>query len=112
MLRDSEDLSRIQVSTVDAFQGAERDVIILTVGRTEQLGFSVSPKRLNVAITRARRHLIVIGHPRLLRANQLWNAVIEPAYSNMQGGAIQNCSRILSHKGLELPAPDSVTTVT
>lgn len=48
-------LRDIQVSTVDAFQGAEKDVILLACSRTTGLGFSDSPNRLNVALTRSKR---------------------------------------------------------
>ncbi|CAM9744014.1 unnamed protein product [Discosporangium mesarthrocarpum] len=67
------------VSTVDAFQGAEKDVIILASTRTERLGFIVSPQRLCVALTRARHHLIVIGERRTLLTNPLWKEVVEAA---------------------------------
>ena len=65
----NEALKSIQVSTVDAFQGAEKDIIILSCVRTRNLGFIEDCRRLNVAITRARRHLIVLGKESLLRRN-------------------------------------------
>jgi len=46
---------------VDAFQGGEREVIILSCVRTAGTGFIDSPRRTNVAITRAKRHLFVVG---------------------------------------------------
>ena len=103
LLNTDKTLSSVQVSTVDAFQGAEKDVIILTVCRTDQLGFSVSPKRLNVAITRAKRHLIVLGHPGLLKTNPLWREIIQPAYEMKNSGGIQNCSKIDSSSTLDIP---------
>ena len=55
----------LTVSTVDAFQGAERDVILVATCRTTSersaLAFIADPKRLNVTITRARHHLLVFG---------------------------------------------------
>ena len=61
-------------------QGAERDVIIVTCCRTEsKLGFIVSPRRLNVALTRARHHLIVVGHRASLSSNGVWKAVVDTA---------------------------------
>jgi superfamily I DNA and/or RNA helicase len=65
------------VSTVDAFQGAERDIIIVGCVRTRNLGFIEDCRRMNVAITRARRHLIVIGKESLLRRNQHWRYIID-----------------------------------
>ena len=72
---------QIQVSTVDAFQGAERDIIILGCVRTKNLGFTEDCRRLNVAITRARRHLIVIGKESLLRRNNNWRYIIDKSKS-------------------------------
>lgn len=73
------DATGVQVSTVDAFQGAERDVIIVSCCRTEKLGFIVSARRLNVALSRARHHLIVVGHRETLSGNVVWKSVIETA---------------------------------
>ena len=61
----------IQVSTVDAFQGSEKDLIILTTVRTKSIGFSADPKRLNVAISRAKGQLIIVGNRDLLETNAL-----------------------------------------
>ena len=57
-----DDASAVQVSTVDAFQGAERDVIVLSTVRASYSTFIDDPQRLNVALTRAKRHLIVLVH--------------------------------------------------
>ena len=51
----------IKLSTVDRFQGDEKDIIFLSMVRTDRDGFLDSPYRLNVAITRARYQLVVIG---------------------------------------------------
>ncbi|CAI2366502.1 unnamed protein product [Moneuplotes crassus] len=72
-----ESLKHIQISTVDAFQGAERDVIILGCVRTRSLGFMNDYRRLNVAITRAKRHLILVGHEKLLKKNPQWKYIID-----------------------------------
>ena len=49
--------------------------------RTRNLGFIEDCRRLNVAITRARRHLIVLGKETLLRRNQHWRYIIDKAKS-------------------------------
>ncbi|TNV86292.1 hypothetical protein FGO68_gene3263 [Halteria grandinella] len=77
----NEALKSIQVSTVDAFQGAERDIIILGCVRTRNLGFIEDCRRMNVAITRARRHLIVLGKESLLQRNLHWRYIIDKAKS-------------------------------
>ncbi|CAK9435571.1 uncharacterized protein LODBEIA_P02980 [Lodderomyces beijingensis] len=56
--------SQIEVSTVDGFQGREKEVIILTLVRSNDVhdvGFLKEKKRLNVAITRPKRQLCVVG---------------------------------------------------
>ncbi|XP_032689386.1 probable RNA helicase armi [Odontomachus brunneus] len=74
-----------KVSSVEGFQGQERKVIILSTVRScnnlidedikHALGFVASPKRLNVAITRARALLIIIGNPKLLYMDPYWRSV-------------------------------------
>ena len=61
----------ISINTVDGFQGQERDIILITMVRQNeqgQVGFLADLRRMNVAITRARMKLIIIGHsPTLCR---------------------------------------------
>ncbi|KAK2519875.1 Zgrf1 [Columba guinea] len=66
----------VQVSTVDAFQGAEKEIILLSCVRTRQFGFIDSEKRMNVALTRAKRHLLIVGNLACLSKNRLWGRVI------------------------------------
>lgn len=66
----------ITTSTVDAFQGAEREIIIVSTVRTKYVGFINSPLRLNVTLTRARRHLIIVGSKKLLEKDPLWSQVL------------------------------------
>ncbi|XP_077134948.1 5'-3' DNA helicase ZGRF1 isoform X1 [Ranitomeya variabilis] len=73
---DPSDMKAVQVSTVDAFQGAEKEIIILSCVRTKQVGFIDSEKRMNVALTRGKRHLLIVGRLACLRKNKLWEQVI------------------------------------
>ena len=61
----------ISINTVDGFQGQERDIILISMVRQNeqgQVGFLADLRRMNVAITRARMKLIIIGHsPTLCR---------------------------------------------
>lgn len=54
----------IEISTVDGFQGREKEIIIFTLVRSnddDEIGFLKDFKRLNVSITRAKRQVVVIG---------------------------------------------------
>ncbi|XP_034552700.1 putative helicase mov-10-B.1 [Notolabrus celidotus] len=87
-------LDNILVGTVEAFQGKESQVILVSTVRsnlkmTEEdqrftLGFVKNEKRFNVAMTRARALLIVIGDPRALRTVTIWNKFIH--YCHKEGG--------------------------
>ena len=52
----------IEINTVDAYQGREKDIIIISTVRTEGLGFLNDLRRMNVAVTRARSFMWVVGN--------------------------------------------------
>ena len=69
-----------RVGTVDSFQGQETDLVVFSATRSNgvgDLGFCRDPRRLCVALTRARRGLILIGDARTLRSSHHWAALIE-----------------------------------
>ena len=71
--------SEIEVASVDAFQGREKDFIVLSCVRSNDgrsIGFLSDPKRLNVALTRARYGLVVLGNPKILSKTLLWNNLL------------------------------------
>ena len=55
---------RIEICTVDRFQGHEADYVIISLVRTRGVGFLDSPNRLNVALTRGRYQVLVVGDRR------------------------------------------------
>lgn len=69
----------VEISSVDAFQGREKDFIILSCVRANDegsIGFLSDARRLNVAITRARYGLMILGNPRSLSRNKLWRNLL------------------------------------
>ncbi len=65
----------ISVNTVDGFQGQERDVIIVSLVRSNDagdIGFLRDLRRMNVAITRARMKLLIIGNADTLRRHRFY----------------------------------------
>ena len=59
----------LTVNTVDGFQGQERDIIVISLVRSNaegQIGFLNDLRRMNVAITRARMKLIIMGNAETL----------------------------------------------
>lgn len=57
-------VKRISINTVDSFQGQERDIVYISMTRSNakgEIGFLSDIRRMNVAMTRARKKLVVIG---------------------------------------------------
>ncbi|KAI8927318.1 P-loop containing nucleoside triphosphate hydrolase protein [Entophlyctis helioformis] len=97
------------VGSVDAFQGQERKVIIISTVRSNPdnlafdtrfaLGFVADPKRFNVAITRAKSLLLIVGNANILLRDPSWRAWITFAYErsackNMPAAAITEIKKI------------------
>ncbi|XP_053992701.1 probable RNA helicase armi isoform X1 [Hylaeus volcanicus] len=80
------DMKLPKISSVEGFQGQERNVIIISAVRSSNnfvnedikhsLGFVACPRRLNVAITRARVLVIILGNPKLLAQDPYWRNVL------------------------------------
>ncbi|ONI28251.1 hypothetical protein PRUPE_1G134300, partial [Prunus persica] len=75
----------VKVRTVEGFQGGEEDVIIMSTVRSnshQSLDFISQPQRVNVALTRARHCLWILGHERtLLDSESVWKALVLDAKS-------------------------------
>jgi superfamily I DNA and/or RNA helicase len=70
----------IEVSTVDGFQGREKEVIIITMVRSNprgEIGFLSNEKRMNVAITRAKRLCVLIGDSGTVSKNSFLKSLVE-----------------------------------
>ena len=79
-LRGQADLDGLEIDTVDGFQGREKEVVLLSMVRSNpdgQIGFLADRRRSNVAMTRARRQLIVLGDSATLGGNEFYAAVLD-----------------------------------
>lgn len=77
--------SRITCSTVDAFQGQERDIIVISLTRsnpTGEIGFLKEYRRINVAMTRAKHHLLVIGDGATVGQDAFFESLLKHAESH------------------------------
>ncbi|XP_061679287.1 RNA helicase Mov10l1 isoform X2 [Syngnathoides biaculeatus] len=91
-------LADIKVGSVEEFQGQEFLVIILSTVRSNEsalsdnlqsaLGFLANPKRFNVAITRSKALLVIIGNPHVLIRDVCFRALIHYCFTN---GAYLGC---------------------
>ncbi|MBK9737910.1 MAG: AAA family ATPase [Saprospiraceae bacterium] len=97
MLRLPDEVANhITVDTVERYQGGARDIIIISfcVNRLSQLETLISPsiegidRKLNVALTRAREHIVLLGNRDLLCQNVTYKALID-SYHNIESTMIK-----------------------
>lgn len=107
------ELNNISIDTVERYQGSQRDVIIysFTIQNFSQLNFLTSntfregeyliDRKLNVAITRARKQLFLTGNPQILGANITFYKLME--YIRMNNGYIDVGTEAFCRGDFELP---------
>ena len=79
-LRQNSPDERVEIDTVDGFQGREKEAVIISLVRSNQegeIGFLADARRMNVALTRARRKLIVIGDSATVGGNDFFAKLLE-----------------------------------
>lgn len=122
MLKEKHSEVPIRLSTVDRFQGMERDIIIVSMVRSnklasfqgqqpdeiygelgypfqESLGFAESPNRLNVALSRARRLLIVVGNSEHFCRKDIYKNVFETIQQNGKIISAEELQNAVEHNG-------------
>jgi superfamily I DNA and/or RNA helicase len=69
-------------NTIDSFQGQEKDIVIISCVRASKrcseksLGFLIDERRINVALTRSKFLLVVIGNADTLGSNEIWDGFL------------------------------------
>ncbi len=74
-LRESLAIAGLEIDSVDGFQGREKEVVVVSLVRSNRendIGFLADVRRMNVALTRARRKLIVVGDSATLGAHPFY----------------------------------------
>eukprot|EP00079_Xenopus_tropicalis_P009487 XP_002933581.2 PREDICTED: putative helicase MOV-10 [Xenopus tropicalis] len=117
----------LKIGSVEEFQGQERKVIIVSTVRSSKefatfdenfsLGFVKNPKRFNVAITRAKSLLILVGNPLILGQDPYWSQFLNYCYES--GGSRgfhldskdldENVLEMFSQMNLDSPPPGEET---
>lgn len=81
----TEKVSELRIRTIDGFQGEECDIIYISLVRSNadmEIGFLSDIRRMNVAITRARRKLVVIGDSATIGQHPFYKAFIDYCETN------------------------------
>lgn len=71
---------KININTVDSFQGQERDIVYISLVRSNEkgeIGFLADTRRMNVAITRARKKLVVIGDSGTIGQHEFYSKFLD-----------------------------------
>jgi superfamily I DNA and/or RNA helicase len=80
LLREMLGESEIEIDSVDGFQGREKEAVIVSLVRSNregEVGFLADTRRMNVALTRARRKLIVIGDSATITSHGFYKRMVE-----------------------------------
>ena len=73
-------IDQLEVQTVDGFQGREKEAVLVTLVRSnerDEVGFLRDERRLNVALTRARRKLVVVGDASTVTAEPVFRELVD-----------------------------------
>ncbi|NVO09043.1 MAG: AAA family ATPase [Bacteroidales bacterium] len=121
--KDNDKRNLVRLSTVDRFQGMERNIIIVSMVRSnriaasqdqlpnyelygeigyqkqESLGFAESPNRLNVALSRARRLLIVVGNGEHFCRKPIYKNVFDTIQQNGKIISAQELQNVIEQNG-------------
>lgn len=78
-LRANAIFDQLEIDTVDGFQGREKEAVVISLVRsnlTGEIGFLSDARRMNVALTRARRKLILIGDSATLAGDEFFQSLL------------------------------------
>jgi superfamily I DNA and/or RNA helicase len=79
LLREQLPVAGLEIDSVDGFQGREKEAVVISLVRSNSegaIGFLADVRRMNVALTRARRHLLVVGDSATLAVHPFYGRLI------------------------------------
>lgn len=84
-LRRDVSTTNVHITAVDNFQGEENDIIVISLvrsNRNKSMGFLAVENRINVALTRARHGMFIVGNADMLWGHPLWTRILEELKSD------------------------------
>lgn len=78
-LRENALYDKLEIDTVDGFQGREKEAVVISLVRSNtigEIGFLSDARRMNVALTRAKRKLIIVGDSATLASDEFFQALL------------------------------------
>ena len=79
LLRSLLTIDEVEIDTVDGMQGREKEAVVISLVRSNgngQIGFLGETRRMNVALTRAKRKLIVIGDSATIASHPFYDRLL------------------------------------
>jgi superfamily I DNA and/or RNA helicase len=88
MIAEDEELklhTNMKVKTIDGFQGQEKDIIYISLVRSNsrgEIGFLADTRRMNVALTRAKKKMVVVGDSATISSNSFYENFVSFTQEN------------------------------
>ena len=100
-LTNVQDAEQIEISSIDAFQGREAECVVISTVRSNSrrfVGFLSDRRRMNVAITRAKKHVTIIGDDVTIRSDPFLERLVEHVQKK---GAVISRADVFKHSSID-----------
>lgn len=100
-LTNVQDAEQIEISSIDAFQGREAECVVISTVRSNSrrfVGFLSDRRRMNVAITRAKKHVTIIGDDATIRSDPFLERLVEHVQKK---GAVIPRADVFEHSSID-----------